>query len=93
MTSPKTAIDSPTYPDQSSSSFSMLAPLDTLSPPKERQAIQTLQAYLDRQGSLSKTAEALHLHRNAVAYRINRIFSLLDVDRDNPDDLLLLQLA
>jgi sugar diacid utilization regulator len=72
---------------------SVLAPLDTLSGPKSRQAIQTLQAYLDRQGSLSKTAEALHLHRNAVAYRINRIFSMLDVDRDNPDDLLLLQLA
>lgn len=72
---------------------SVLAPLDTLSAPKARQSIQTLQAYLDRQGSLSKTAEALHLHRNAVAYRINRIFSMLDVDRDNPDDLLLLQLA
>lgn len=72
---------------------SVLAPLDTLSPAKSRQSIQTLQAYLDRQGSLSRTAEALHLHRNAVSYRINRIFSLLDVDRDNPDDLLLLQLA
>jgi DNA-binding PucR family transcriptional regulator len=28
-----------------------------------------------------------------VAYRVNQIFSLLDVDRQNPDDLLLLQLA
>jgi sugar diacid utilization regulator len=71
----------------------VLAPLDDLSPSKASQAVQTLQAYLDRQGSLSKTAEALHLHRNAVSYRINRIFSVLDVDRDNPDDLLLLQLA
>jgi DNA-binding PucR family transcriptional regulator len=35
----------------------------------------------------------LHMHRNAVSYRINQIFELLDVDRDNPDDMLLLQLA
>ncbi|MEA2316089.1 MAG: PucR C-terminal helix-turn-helix domain, partial [Solirubrobacteraceae bacterium] len=30
------------------------------------------------------------MHRNAVAYRMNQIFELLDVDQDNPDDLLLL---
>jgi DNA-binding PucR family transcriptional regulator len=28
-----------------------------------------------------------------VSYRVNQIFSLLDVDPDNPDDRLLLQLA
>jgi DNA-binding PucR family transcriptional regulator len=33
------------------------------------------------------------LHRNAVSYRINQVFSLLDVDPENPDDRLLLQLA
>jgi DNA-binding PucR family transcriptional regulator len=33
------------------------------------------------------------MHRNAVSYRINQIFELLDVDPQNPDDLLLLQLA
>lgn len=71
----------------------VLAPLDRLGGRKAEQAIQTLQAYLDRQCSLSRTAKALNLHRNAVAYRINRIFEQLDVDRDNPDDLLLLQLA
>jgi sugar diacid utilization regulator len=71
----------------------VLEPLDRLGGRKAQQAIQTLQAYLDRQGSLSKTAEALNLHRNAVAYRINRIFAELDVDRESPDDLLLLQLA
>jgi|GEM_PF-7052530 DNA-binding PucR family transcriptional regulator len=30
---------------------------------------------------------------NAVAYRINQIFELLDVDPQNGDDMLLLQLA
>ena len=33
------------------------------------------------------------MHHNAVSYRINQIFELLDVDPQNPDDLLLLQLA
>lgn len=71
----------------------VLAPLTKLDPVPSERLIQTLHVYLDQRGSLTKTAKLLNLHRNAVAYRINRIFDLLDVDRDNPDDLLLLQLA
>ncbi|HEX3520357.1 MAG TPA: helix-turn-helix domain-containing protein [Solirubrobacteraceae bacterium] len=71
----------------------VLAPLTKLGPPTSERLIQTLHVYLDQRGSFTKTAKLLNLHRNAVAYRINRIFELLDVDRDNPDDLLLLQLA
>jgi sugar diacid utilization regulator len=72
---------------------SVLAPLAALGPAKSERLIATLHTYLDQQGSLSRTAARLNLHRNAVAYRVNQIFSLLDVDRQNPDDLLLLQLA
>jgi sugar diacid utilization regulator len=71
----------------------VLAPLTELGPVNRERLIQTLHVYLDQRGSFTKTAKLLNLHRNAVAYRINRIFELLDVDRDNPDDLLLLQLA
>jgi DNA-binding PucR family transcriptional regulator len=71
----------------------VLAPLTKLEPVPSERLIQTLHVYLDQRGSLTKTAKVLNLHRNAVAYRINQIFDLLDVDRDNPDDLLLLQLA
>ncbi|MEU7057540.1 helix-turn-helix domain-containing protein [Streptomyces sp. NPDC046197] len=71
----------------------VLAPLDRMGGGKAEEAIRTLQVYLDNHGSLSKTAASLHLHRNSVAYRIDRIFSELDVDPDNPDDWLLLQLA
>jgi sugar diacid utilization regulator len=72
----------------------VLAPLTRLGPPSSERLIQTLHVYLDQRGSLTKTAKLLNLHRNAVAYRINQIFELLDdIDRDNPDDLLLLQLA
>jgi sugar diacid utilization regulator len=71
----------------------VLAPLDKMGQSKATSAIRTLQAYLDNHGSLSRAATELHLHRNSVAYRVERIFAELDVDPDNPDDWLLLQLA
>jgi sugar diacid utilization regulator len=71
----------------------VLAPLTSLSGGRGERLIQTLHVYLDQRGSLTRTAERLSLHRNAVSYRINQIFELLDVDPENPDDLLLLQLA
>jgi sugar diacid utilization regulator len=71
----------------------VLFPLVRLGGARAERLIQTLHVYLDHQGSLTQTAATLDLHRNAVAYRINQIFSLLDVDPDNADDRLLLQLA
>jgi sugar diacid utilization regulator len=71
----------------------VLQPLSRLGGARAERLIQTLHVYLDQQGSLTKTAERLDLHRNAVAYRVNQIFDLLDVNPENPDDLLLLQLA
>jgi PucR C-terminal helix-turn-helix domain/GGDEF-like domain len=71
----------------------VLAPLVELGGARAERLIRTLRVYLDQQGSLTKTAEVLNLHRNAVSYRVNQIFSLLDVDPESPDDRLLLQLA
>jgi DNA-binding PucR family transcriptional regulator len=71
----------------------LLAPLDRIGGTRGERLIQTLQVYLEHRGSATRTAEVLNLHRNAVSYRINKIFELLEVDPDNPDDLLLLQLA
>src|SRR6266702_1646391 len=70
-----------------------LAPLEQLGPARGETAIRTLAAYLDQQGSIVRTAEALHLHRNAVTYRLRRITELLEVDLDDPDQRLALQLA
>ena len=58
-----------------------------------RSAIRTLAAYLDEQGSIVKTADRLHLHRNAVTNRLRTITELLDVDLEDPDQRLALQLA
>ncbi|MCW2718036.1 CdaR family transcriptional regulator [Pseudonocardia sp.] len=72
---------------------SLLRPLDDLGPQKRETALQTLRSYLDNQGSTSRAAVELHLHRNAIAYRVRRIFDLLDVDPQDPDTVLMLQLA
>ncbi len=70
-----------------------LAPLENLGQARADTAIRTLAAYLDEQGSIGKTAQRLHLHRNAVANRIRGIIDLLDVDFEDPDQRLALQLA
>jgi DNA-binding PucR family transcriptional regulator len=70
-----------------------LAALEKLGPARADTAIRTLAAYLDEQGSVVRTAEKLHLHRNAVTNRLRNITELLDVDLDDPDQRLALQLA
>jgi sugar diacid utilization regulator len=70
-----------------------LAPLEKLGPARADTAIRTLATYLDEQGSVGKTAERLHLHRNAVSNRLRNITELLDADLDDPDQRLALQLA
>ncbi|MCE7011935.1 helix-turn-helix domain-containing protein [Kibdelosporangium philippinense] len=56
-------------------------------------AIATLQVYLDEQGSHIRAAERLHVHRNAVAYRMRQTSGLLEVDLDDPEQRLALHLA
>lgn len=70
-----------------------LAPLESLGPARADTAIRTLAAYLDEQGSIVRTAQKLHLHRNAVANRLRGITELLETDLDDPDQRLALQLA
>lgn len=71
----------------------LLGPLDRLGPKKAATAVRTLQTYLDEQGSIARTARALFLHRNAVAYRIRRIEEELGADLSDPNQRLALQLA
>ena len=71
----------------------LLAPLDSLGGAKTETAVRTLAAYLGEQGSLVRAGKRLHLHRNAVGYRIRRIAALLEADLDDPDDRFALELA
>lgn len=70
-----------------------LAPLERLGAARAETAIRTLAAYLDEQGSVVRTAQKLHLHRNAVTYRLRRITDLLQADLTDADQRLALQLA
>lgn len=76
-----------------SSIADMLQPLDQLPQAQADELIRTLLVYLEEQGSVRRAATRLHLHRNGLSYRINRIVELLRVDLDNPDRRLSLQLA
>jgi hypothetical protein len=72
----------------------LLSPFSALDTARAETSVRTLQVWLDERGSLVRTGERLHLHKNAVAYRIRRIREHLDtIDLDDPDRRLELQLA
>ncbi|HKJ26140.1 MAG TPA: helix-turn-helix domain-containing protein [Anaerolineales bacterium] len=55
--------------------------------------IETLEAYFEELGNLSQTADALFIHRNTLAYRLERIAEITGLDISNPDTALAVQLA
>jgi sugar diacid utilization regulator len=69
----------------------LLAPLSALSNPGA--SIETLNVWLEERGSLKAAAARLHLHPNAVAYRISRIESTLGADLGDADTRFALQFA
>lgn len=71
----------------------LLAPLAALGPGKQKEHTTTLRSYLENNRSLSRTAQQMYLHRNTIAYRINKILAVLDVDLDDPNQYLAVYLA
>ncbi|HJW90523.1 MAG TPA: helix-turn-helix domain-containing protein [Anaerolineales bacterium] len=55
--------------------------------------MHTLEAYFEHNGNLSKTAQALHIHRNTLIYRMERIAAITNLELDKPDHRLALQLS
>jgi len=53
----------------------------------------TLEGFFNANGHLSQTAENLHIHRNTLQYRLNRIGELTRLDMSQPDTRLAIQLA
>ncbi|MEI2776987.1 MAG: helix-turn-helix domain-containing protein [Tetrasphaera sp.] len=54
--------------------------------------IETLSAYLDCGGDAARTAQALHLHRSTLYYRLGRIEEIAGADlRDGTQRLCLHQ--
>jgi hypothetical protein len=55
--------------------------------------LATLKSYLQNGGSIVFTAQALGVHRNTVAARLQQLREKLGVDLDDPSQLLALQMA
>ncbi|GAB2745961.1 PucR family transcriptional regulator [Arthrobacter bambusae] len=53
----------------------------------------TLSAYLKCESSLAETARVLHVHRNTVVKRLEKIEQLMEVPLDNPDTKFALRIA
>lgn len=54
---------------------------------------RTLEAYLNNERNMVKTAEELYIHRNSMKYRMRRIRELADIDLDDPKERLYLLLS
>ncbi|GAA2896878.1 helix-turn-helix domain-containing protein [Pseudonocardia halophobica] len=52
--------------------------------------VATTRAFLDHGGSMPRTAEALHLHRTSLYYRLERIAEITGLDLQDGGDRLLL---
>ena len=55
--------------------------------------VQTLEAYLEADGSIHAVAEALYTHRNTVMYRMNNIRELLGSAIDTQEDKMKYRIA
>jgi purine catabolism regulator len=71
----------------------MLAPLLDHDRRTNGELLRTLDAYLASGCSPTAAAERLHLHRNGLLYRLQRIREILPVDLDDPEQRLGLHLA
>lgn len=55
--------------------------------------VSTLRAFFVHHGNISRTAETLHLHRNSLIYRLERITQLAAIDLQDAETRFALQLA
>ncbi|MEN9937279.1 MAG: hypothetical protein RLZZ387_3858 [Chloroflexota bacterium] len=55
--------------------------------------LKTLEAFFDNLGNLAQTANALHVHRNTLLYRLDRIEAISGLKLDDAEDRLALWLA
>lgn len=59
----------------------------------ETELAKTLETYLYQRNDINKTASALHIHRNTLIYRLNKIRDLTEVNIDDPETAWLFQLV
>lgn len=72
-----------------------LGPLDQLVEYDKRtnsELTKTLEVYLQCNGNITKATKALHIHRNTMKYRLEKIVDLTNIDLDNAEQRFELQL-
>ncbi|MDF1515303.1 MAG: helix-turn-helix domain-containing protein, partial [Anaerolineae bacterium] len=72
---------------------STLAPLEKYDSEHDGQLALSLRAFFRHHGNISRTAEAINLHRNSLLYRLERINNITGLNLDEADDRFALQLA
>lgn len=70
-----------------------LQPLYDASKDKTVNLFHTLEVYLENNGNVKQTSEALFIHRSTLNYRLDKIRDILDRDIDDPDIQFDLNLA
>lgn len=60
---------------------------------KGSEYIKTLRTYFDLECNMSRTAEALYIHRNSLIKRLKNIGKILRMNLDDSDDRLLLRIC
>ncbi|MGB5052292.1 MAG: helix-turn-helix domain-containing protein, partial [Caldilineaceae bacterium] len=60
---------------------------------RNAELVETLDAFFACHGNLSQTAVRLHIHRNTLTYRLERIATITRLDLNDPDARFSLQLA
>jgi purine catabolism regulator len=72
----------------------VLGPLEISDSTRRSEFVRTLEAFLQAGGNHMRAARGLHVHRNTLLYRLERIRELLGgADLENPETRLNLQLA
>lgn len=70
-----------------------LAPLVAYDEEHDSELVPTLHEVLAQGGNVSRAAQNLHLHRNSLVYRLERIQQITGLDPTAPDDAFTLRLA
>lgn len=70
-----------------------LAPLDDLRDGARERLLETLRAWLDEPGQVTRVAERLHVHPQTVRYRMTQLRDLFGARLDDPDARFELALA
>jgi hypothetical protein len=71
----------------------VLAPVASLTPYRRATVLETLEAYLDSGSSVGAVADALHLHRQSVNYRMQNVRRLFGARLMSPNGRLALHIA